>query len=245
MPHTWCYSTGCQEKQWQQSSCSCCKPSGMKKGTYIYPVRVKAHRDFEESTYLSHFLQIEMRPPEAPRLVRASLRLGFWVGCVLKRLSLNCSWKFFPSGESCGDSRSLKEKAQVGAGLWRKLRKGSWQLLLGTVHPWSGEVVLAVLQGFKLLFYWMLQAGAAPPDRSRSSAVLPPGLLARSSAWTRAALAAPPAACKPGGIWVGEGTRECADLTDRAWECCSPGMNRLRACSLFVAHVAVQVQVSP
>lgn len=57
----------------------------------------------------------------------------------------------------------------MGAGLWRKLRKGSWQLLLGTVHPWSGEVVLAVLQGFKRLFYWMLQAGAAPPDCSRAA----------------------------------------------------------------------------
>lgn len=93
----------------------------------------------------------------------------------------------------------------MGAGLWRKLRKGSWQLLLGTVHPRSGEVVLAVLQGFKLLFYWMLQAGAAPPERSRSSALLPRGLLARSCVWTRAALAAPPAACKPSSVWVGEG----------------------------------------
>lgn len=98
----------------------------------------------------------------------------------------------------------------MGAGLWRKLRKGSWQLLLGTVHPRSGEVVLAVLQGFKLLFYWMLQAGAAPPDRSRSSALLPRGLLACSCIWTRAALAAPPAACKPSSIWVGEGrSRVC------------------------------------
>lgn len=33
---------------------------------------------------LSDFPQLEMRPPKAPRLVRAFLRLSFWVECILK-----------------------------------------------------------------------------------------------------------------------------------------------------------------